>query len=68
MLVCHCHGLSDREIRRTVRDGADSCGQVTRQCGAGGGCGGCQPLIHEIVEQEREAASRTLGLDRAAAR
>lgn len=52
MLVCHCKGLTDRDVRSAVRDGAQSRRQVTRSCGAGGRCGGCRPLIDEILAQE----------------
>jgi bacterioferritin-associated ferredoxin len=55
MLVCHCQGLSDRDVRQAVRSGARSRGQVTRSCGAGGRCGGCRPLIEEILADELSA-------------
>lgn len=56
MIVCHCLGVSDRVIRRHVREGAASCAQIVRACQAGGRCGGCRPVIHEIIETERSAA------------
>ena len=54
MLVCHCKAVSDRTIRRVVRSGAATCRQVGRDCQAGRSCGGCQPLIREIIDDERE--------------
>ncbi len=51
MLVCHCKGLTDRNVRRAVQRGAGSVGEVTRSCGAGGVCGGCRPAIQEIVDE-----------------
>jgi len=53
MIVCHCFGVSDREIRASVRSGAKSCADVAECCGAGSGCGGCQSLVAEIVHAER---------------
>ncbi len=53
MIVCHCHGVTDREIRDSVRCGARSCDDVADSCGAGSGCGGCQELVAEIVASER---------------
>lgn len=50
MIVCHCQGITDREIREAVRKGARSCHQVVRECRAGGACGGCTPLIRELIE------------------
>lgn len=61
MLVCHCKGLSDREVRATVREGASTRRQVTRACGAGSVCGGCRPVLEEIVAQEAAPASGLLG-------
>ena len=52
MIVCHCKGVSDRSIREAVRAGARSSRQVFRACGAGGRCGGCRPIIDEIIERE----------------
>lgn len=53
MIVCHCFGVSDREIRRCARDGARSLNEVGRACAAGTGCGGCRPEIAGILDSER---------------
>ncbi|HEX2877572.1 MAG TPA: (2Fe-2S)-binding protein [Polyangiaceae bacterium] len=53
MIVCHCHGVTDREIRACVQQGARSCGDVGDVCGAGTGCGGCASLVAEVVSGER---------------
>jgi bacterioferritin-associated ferredoxin len=54
MLVCHCHALTDRDIRRAVRNtGACSVAEVGDHCGAATGCGGCYELVDEIVACER---------------
>ncbi len=52
MIVCHCHGVNDRSIREAVQAGARTCRQVSRACHAGRACGGCRPVIHEIIERE----------------
>ena len=52
MIVCHCRGVSDRRIRKLVREGASCPAQVARACGAGRVCGGCAPLVEEIVVSE----------------
>ena len=51
MLVCHCKGLTDRAVRKAVKSGASSVGEVARACGAGGDCGSCRPVIQEIVDE-----------------
>jgi len=54
MLVCHCHALTDRDIRRAVRTtGACSVAEVGDHCGAATGCGGCYELVDEIVACEK---------------
>lgn len=53
MIVCHCHGVTDREIRACVQQGARTCGDVGEVCGAGTGCGGCASLVAEVVSGER---------------
>jgi bacterioferritin-associated ferredoxin len=50
MLVCHCKGLSDRDIRRTIETGARTAREVARECGAGSVCGGCRPVIHDLLD------------------
>jgi bacterioferritin-associated ferredoxin len=53
MIVCHCHGVTDREIRASVQNGARTCADIADGCGAGSGCGGCASLVAEIVQGER---------------
>jgi bacterioferritin-associated ferredoxin len=54
MLVCHCHALTDRDIRRAVRTtGACSVAEVGDHCGAATGCGGCYEVVDEIVTCEK---------------
>ncbi len=53
MIVCHCHGVTDREIRACVQNGARTCDDVADHCGASSGCGGCASLVADIVHGER---------------
>ncbi len=53
MIVCHCHGVTDREIRASVQNGARTCADIADCCGASSGCGGCTALVAEIVHGER---------------
>ena len=52
MIVCHCRGVSDREIRGAVREGAVGCASVAHKCGTAGDCGGCTGLVEQIIQQE----------------
>ncbi|MEO8183424.1 MAG: (2Fe-2S)-binding protein [Deltaproteobacteria bacterium] len=55
MIVCHCMGVTDREIRRCVRSGGFNVSAVSEACGAASGCGGCRPAVSKIVEAELAA-------------
>ncbi len=61
MLVCHCHGVSDRRIREAVRQGARTPREVARSCGAGLSCGGCRPLVQMIVRTESACEASVIG-------
>lgn len=62
MIVCHCKGLTDRDIRQAVREGARTVRQVVRACEAGRRCGGCRPAIVELIEGESEPSSALLAV------
>ncbi|HEX8707020.1 MAG TPA: iron-sulfur cluster assembly scaffold protein [Pyrinomonadaceae bacterium] len=50
-LICTCFGVSEKSIERVIEARSlRTVGQVTRACNAGGGCGSCQLLIAEILE------------------
>jgi bacterioferritin-associated ferredoxin len=55
VIVCHCTGASDRAIRRAVRSGAQTVSEVSDRCAAGAYCGGCRPIIAEIIGVERRS-------------
>ena len=53
-VVCTCFGVTEREIERIVRENdLASVEDVTNYCKAGGGCGGCQAEIAEIISRVR---------------
>ena len=51
MFVCHCRALTDGEIREVITGGACDLDEVGDRCGAGITCGGCCPLIQELLAQ-----------------
>jgi len=58
MFVCHCRALTDREIGEAIAAGARDLDEIGRRCGAGITCGGCCPLLEELLDK---AASRAAG-------
>jgi bacterioferritin-associated ferredoxin len=58
MLICHCNGVSDRTVRRVVREGARTVSEVGHACGAGTCCRGCSGSIGKIIRAERHQHER----------
>ena len=51
-LVCSCFNVTDIEIERAIRNNhLTTVEDVTNFTKAGGGCGGCQPQIQEILDR-----------------
>lgn len=57
MLVCHCNRVSDREIRAHARQGGATVRSVCQASRAGTNCGGCMPLVKDLVRQATEGAA-----------
>ena len=58
MLICHCNGVSDRTVRRVIREGARTVSEVGTACGAGTCCRGCSSSIGKIIRIERRQHAR----------
>ena len=65
MIVCHCKAVSDRTIREAIQRGARTPRQCALASNAGRGCGGCLPVVREIVQ--REVGGETAASDACAA-
>lgn len=63
MYVCLCRGVSDRTVRRAIARGARSIEQIGDACDAGTRCGGCWPILEDLLEaaghEPREVAGAT---------
>ncbi len=57
MYVCLCRGITDRDIRNAIHEGANSLADIEQRLGAGTGCGGCRDFTSRLLEdsQRREA-------------
>lgn len=58
MYVCICHGITDRQIREALDQGANSLGEVQMRVPVGGCCGRCLPTAQEVVEEHLEGAAQ----------
>ena len=63
MYICHCRGVTDREIRAAIQDGAATIADLSRMCDAGGRCRGCWPALTELLaEVESRSDARHLSM------
>ena len=51
MYICVCHGVTDRQIRRAVEQGATTFGEVQMQLPVGACCGRCEPAARELIKE-----------------
>ena len=50
-LICTCFGVSENRIETIIQSNhLRTVAEVTRACHAGAGCGSCQPLIQDILD------------------
>ncbi|KAI0757771.1 nitrite reductase [Daedaleopsis nitida] len=54
--ICSCHNVSKGQIVQCIKDGAQSVAEVKTKTKAGSGCGGCIPLMTNIVKAEMKKA------------
>ncbi len=61
MYVCLCRGVTDRQIRRAVDQGAGSLAQVQCRLAVADGCGRCIPMTRQIIREQRQNAGDCSG-------
>jgi bacterioferritin-associated ferredoxin len=54
MYVCICHGVTERELRDAIADGAHTEESVGVRCGAGTSCGTCLERICDLLSAVTE--------------
>lgn len=55
MIVCVCRGVRCSEVKRVIREGAETIDEVGAACGAGTDCGACRSTVEEMIDEAREA-------------
>lgn len=61
MIVCHCTGMTDRDIHRLIADGATTVSEITRRCGAGRTCPPCRAELSGILAEACPLRGERLG-------
>jgi bacterioferritin-associated ferredoxin len=59
MIVCLCHGVSERTLEKIIDEGAGSLKAIQKQCGAGGDCGSCRFHIAQMLHEAERPAERS---------
>jgi len=52
MYICVCNGISDKQVRTAVRQGAETVGRVFKSQGCKPECAQCVSCIRDIIEDE----------------
>jgi bacterioferritin-associated ferredoxin len=60
MIVCLCRGVTDRTVRKLVRQGAGSLYEVGLACSAGACCGACRETLVQILHSEKRIEERSV--------
>ena len=56
MVVCHCRAVNDKAIVAEILSGAVDADTLAERCGAGSRCGGCRPVVEELLAQHAAPA------------
>ena len=51
MVVCHCRAVNDKAIVAEILSGALDADALAERCGAGSRCGGCRPVVEELLAE-----------------
>ena len=50
-IVCHCYAVRERTIQKAIRRGATTVEDIQLECGASSRCGGCEPIVREMLAE-----------------
>ena len=57
-LICHCAGVRESAIVRSIRDGCSTVGDLRLVCGAASECGGCEMSLLDLLDQHLDLLDR----------
>lgn len=49
-IICDCSGTTFKKVQQLIDDGADTLDKVSRATGTCSGCGSCDILVLELLE------------------
>ena len=62
MYICICHGVTDRDVRACIEDGAVSMRQLREKLKVSTQCGKCACHVRAILQEETSASARPVQL------
>lgn len=57
MIVCVCNGISDRDVKTAIKNGASSVEDLGASLGVGTCCGCCRETCADMIAEARCAGS-----------
>ena len=54
MYVCICHSITDKDIKRSINQGAKSLHDLKAMTGCATGCGSCADYAEELIQNYKE--------------
>ena len=49
MYACSCRAVRERTVRAAIAGGAATLEEIGARCGAGTVCGGCHPILEDLL-------------------
>lgn len=62
MYVCLCKGVTDRDIKAAINNGACSMGQLRKTLGVASQCGKCSTSARELLQEAQADTPMVNGL------
>jgi bacterioferritin-associated ferredoxin len=56
-MVCLCHGVNERRIRKEIDHGACTIEDIAARCGAGDCCQSCHPTLDDLLAEHAAATA-----------
>ena len=54
MYVCICHSITDKDIKQSIKQGAETIGDLKAMTGCATGCGGCLEYVEELLVKHQK--------------
>lgn len=56
MIVCECLGLTDQDLKKSLKEGASKLSDIVPVCALKESCGSCFSLLREVLKRHQQSA------------